>query len=258
MEKLHTKDVDNLFSAILSLETIDECYKFFEDALTVKEILVRILRVVERKGGLACLAKLFVGVFDRVGRAVDRLVVALFAHKHNVRDFAVTIEIHGGVVIYKVVSYHISLKISGFLCVSSDEGALVVAAHDRVRHLAVEEYYRYSRVFGEGNYATCGIIRAGGYDIYRDNLCALGYGCLYLLGLCGLTVVSVVILIFYSGVIKALVKRGTYGGYIGITVRIVENVNVGIVISRARRQRSDGQCQAQNYKYCFEDFFHDY
>ena len=39
MEKLHTQDVDNLFKAILSLETIDECYKFFEDALTVKEIL---------------------------------------------------------------------------------------------------------------------------------------------------------------------------------------------------------------------------
>ena len=40
MEKLHTKDVDNLFKAILSLENIDECYKFFEDALTIKEILV--------------------------------------------------------------------------------------------------------------------------------------------------------------------------------------------------------------------------
>ena len=39
MEKLHTKDVDNLFKAILSLENIDECYKFFEDALTIKEIL---------------------------------------------------------------------------------------------------------------------------------------------------------------------------------------------------------------------------
>ena len=39
MEKLHTKDVDELFEAILSLESIDECYKFFEDALTVKEIL---------------------------------------------------------------------------------------------------------------------------------------------------------------------------------------------------------------------------
>ena len=39
MEKLHTRDVDNFFKAILSLETLDECYKFFEDALTVKEIL---------------------------------------------------------------------------------------------------------------------------------------------------------------------------------------------------------------------------
>ena len=39
MDKLHTAEVDNLFMAILSLENIDECYKFFEDALTVKEIL---------------------------------------------------------------------------------------------------------------------------------------------------------------------------------------------------------------------------
>lgn len=38
MEKLHTKDVDALFQAILSLKTLDECYKFFEDACTVKEI----------------------------------------------------------------------------------------------------------------------------------------------------------------------------------------------------------------------------
>jgi TrpR-related protein YerC/YecD len=39
MEKLHTKEVDKLFEAILSLETVDECYKFFEDICTVKEIL---------------------------------------------------------------------------------------------------------------------------------------------------------------------------------------------------------------------------
>ncbi len=39
MEKLHTKEVDALFEAILSLNTVDECYKFFEDACTVKEIL---------------------------------------------------------------------------------------------------------------------------------------------------------------------------------------------------------------------------
>ena len=39
MEKLHTKDVDALFEAILSLETLEECYRFFEDACTIKEIL---------------------------------------------------------------------------------------------------------------------------------------------------------------------------------------------------------------------------
>ena len=39
MEKLHTKEVDALFEAILSLKNLDECYKFFEDACTVKEIL---------------------------------------------------------------------------------------------------------------------------------------------------------------------------------------------------------------------------
>ena len=39
MEKLHTKDVDALFEAILSLESLDECYSFFEDVCTIKEIL---------------------------------------------------------------------------------------------------------------------------------------------------------------------------------------------------------------------------
>ena len=39
MEKLHSEAVDNLFKAILSLKDLDECYRFFEDACTVKEIL---------------------------------------------------------------------------------------------------------------------------------------------------------------------------------------------------------------------------
>ena len=38
MEKHHNKDIDALFEAILSLKTVDECYKFFEDALTPKEL----------------------------------------------------------------------------------------------------------------------------------------------------------------------------------------------------------------------------
>lgn len=34
----HTEEVDNLFDAILLLESREECYDFFRDALTVKEI----------------------------------------------------------------------------------------------------------------------------------------------------------------------------------------------------------------------------
>ena len=39
MEHLRNKEVEQLFDAILSLETREECYAFFEDACTVKEIL---------------------------------------------------------------------------------------------------------------------------------------------------------------------------------------------------------------------------
>lgn len=39
MEKLHTEQVDELFEAILTLENVEECYRFFEDICTVKEIL---------------------------------------------------------------------------------------------------------------------------------------------------------------------------------------------------------------------------
>ena len=38
MEKFHKAITDNLFRAVLSLETIEECYKFFEDVCTIKEI----------------------------------------------------------------------------------------------------------------------------------------------------------------------------------------------------------------------------
>lgn len=38
-KNIHTPDVDMLFDAILSLQTRDECYNFFKDALTSGEIL---------------------------------------------------------------------------------------------------------------------------------------------------------------------------------------------------------------------------
>ncbi len=38
-KKIKTKAVDHLFQAVLSLESIDECYAFFEDVCTVNELL---------------------------------------------------------------------------------------------------------------------------------------------------------------------------------------------------------------------------
>ena len=36
--KFKNKDVDDLFEAILSLENEEECYRFFEDICTIKEL----------------------------------------------------------------------------------------------------------------------------------------------------------------------------------------------------------------------------
>ena len=37
-EKLRDKSMDSLFEAVLCLETVDECYKFFDDLCTVLEL----------------------------------------------------------------------------------------------------------------------------------------------------------------------------------------------------------------------------
>ena len=39
MQKLHCESVDRLFQTILSLQSLEECYAYFEDLCTVKEIL---------------------------------------------------------------------------------------------------------------------------------------------------------------------------------------------------------------------------
>lgn len=38
MNKLHNKNTDRFFEAVLTLKNTDECYKFFEDVCTVGEI----------------------------------------------------------------------------------------------------------------------------------------------------------------------------------------------------------------------------
>ena len=38
MEIMRQEELDQLFRAILSLQTVEECYDFFEDACTIKEL----------------------------------------------------------------------------------------------------------------------------------------------------------------------------------------------------------------------------
>lgn len=47
--KLENKNVDFLFQAILSLETREECYDFFEDLCTVQELKTLSQRIVVAK-----------------------------------------------------------------------------------------------------------------------------------------------------------------------------------------------------------------
>ena len=39
MHKLHCESVDRLFQTFLNLQTLEDCYAYFEDICTIKEIL---------------------------------------------------------------------------------------------------------------------------------------------------------------------------------------------------------------------------
>ncbi|MBQ6518207.1 MAG: hypothetical protein IJI14_05775 [Anaerolineaceae bacterium] len=43
-KSLHNEKTDALFEVILSLQSIDECYEFFEDLCTVKELSAMVQR----------------------------------------------------------------------------------------------------------------------------------------------------------------------------------------------------------------------
>jgi TrpR-related protein YerC/YecD len=38
MPKFESKSIDRLFEVILTLETVEDCYRFFEDVCTIKEL----------------------------------------------------------------------------------------------------------------------------------------------------------------------------------------------------------------------------
>lgn len=49
MDKLHNENIDLFFNSVLKLKNLEECYAFFEDVCTVKEIQSIAQRVVVAK-----------------------------------------------------------------------------------------------------------------------------------------------------------------------------------------------------------------
>ena len=80
MENIHTKDVDDLFDAILSLKTREECYMFFEDALTSSEILdiaqrLRAAKLLKNKTSYTAVVRetgMSTATISRVSKALER------------------------------------------------------------------------------------------------------------------------------------------------------------------------------------------
>ncbi len=78
--KIHNSEVDALFCAILSLENHDECYKFFKDALTEKEILdiaqrlkaAKMLRGGSSYTAVSTATGMSTATISRVSKALER------------------------------------------------------------------------------------------------------------------------------------------------------------------------------------------
>ncbi len=77
--KLNSPAADDLFEAILTLETVDECYAFFEDLLTVNEFqaatqrfaVARMLRKGETYLDIASGTGASTATISRVNRALN-------------------------------------------------------------------------------------------------------------------------------------------------------------------------------------------
>ncbi len=62
MNTWRSKDTDALFHAILTLKNLEECYEFFEDACTIKEILdisqrLKVAKMLKSKINYATISK---------------------------------------------------------------------------------------------------------------------------------------------------------------------------------------------------------
>ena len=64
-DKIKDENVDFLFKAILSLESVDECYDFFEDLCTVTELKSISQRIVVAK--MLCDNKVYSEIVEATG-----------------------------------------------------------------------------------------------------------------------------------------------------------------------------------------------
>ena len=70
-EKLKTKEMDNLFEAVLSLENIEECYRFFEDICTINELQAISQRLAV--AGMLCNQKTYVEITEETGASTTTI-----------------------------------------------------------------------------------------------------------------------------------------------------------------------------------------
>ena len=78
-KKLDTQPVRQMFEAILTLETVEECYQFFEDLMTIKEIeslaqrlqVADLLRKKETYVNIARIANSSTATVSRVNRVLS-------------------------------------------------------------------------------------------------------------------------------------------------------------------------------------------
>jgi len=79
MDKLKDEQVDELFKAILTLQNLDECYRFFEDIGTISEIkafaqrleVAKMLRDGHKYGEIAISTGASTATISRVGRSLN-------------------------------------------------------------------------------------------------------------------------------------------------------------------------------------------
>ena len=79
MDKLKTPEMDELFKAILKLKNLDECYDFFKDLCTVKELLdlsqrLKVAKMLDEKKNYQEIAKetgMSSATISRVSRCLE-------------------------------------------------------------------------------------------------------------------------------------------------------------------------------------------